>query len=432
MKRKVTEQLLSWKSKTTRRMPLILNGARQVGKTYSLRDFGSTYYPDVAYFNLETNLAVSSYFNENIEPDQILRYLEVESGKRIIPGETLIILDEIQTSERALTSLKYFNEQMPEHHIACAGSLLGVAMNREKYSFPVGNVDSISMYPLDFEEFLWSLNQELLCDQIRQSFDTDKALPAALHQRALDYYRLYLIIGGMPMVIQEYLDTTSLIGIPDIQRRVINDYIADMAKYATNVESVRIRATFDSLPVQLAKENKKFQYKLIQRGGSASIFGTAIDWLAFASIVLKCSRIEHALIPISAYRDLSSFKLYMADVGLLSMASGIPQQTVLAAGEAGNTFLGALTENYVAQEFTAKHYDLFYWKDRGESELDFLLQKEDRIIPVEVKTGSRIKSRSLSVFIEKYQPDYSIRISSKNFGFENKIKSVPLYAVFCI
>jgi predicted AAA+ superfamily ATPase len=358
MKRKIGDKLLAWKNKSNR-MPLLVYGARQVGKTHALHEFGDKHYKNIAYINLETNLNVSSYFGENIEPLRIIRFLETEARERIVPKDTLIILDEIQSCERALTSLKYFNEKTPEYHIACAGSLLGVAINRNQYSFPVGNVDSMTLFPLDFEEFLWALGEEQLCDVIRISFDSNEALPLALHEKALDLYRLYLIIGGMPGAMLEYIRTKSLIPVPDAQNKIINDYIADMAKYATNAESVKIRAAYDSIPVQLAKDNKKFQYKLAQKGGTATIFGSAIDWLQFAGIVLKCARIEHGLMPIAVYNDLTNFKLYMGDVGLLTMKSGISQQTILASGEIGNTFLGAISENYVAQSLAAKNYGLY-------------------------------------------------------------------------
>lgn len=432
MKRKITKDLIAWKNQSKGRMPLLVYGARQVGKTHILLEFGEQFYKNVAYINLETNQTVSSYFSENIEPDRIIRFLETEVRERIIPGETLIIFDEVQTSERALTSLKYFNEKAPEYHIICAGSLLGVAINREQYSFPVGNVDSLSLFPMDFEEFLWALDEEKLCEEIKLSFEYNEALPHALHKKALELYKLYLIIGGMPKVVLTYVESGSLIPVPDVQNKIINDYIADMAKYASNAESVKIRAAYNSIPIQLAKENKKFQYKLAQRGGTATIFGSAIDWLSFAGVVLKCGRIEQAFMPISVYEDLSSFKLYMSDVGLLTMKSGISQQTILAAGEIENIFLGAISENYVAQSFAAKRYGLYYWKTEGKAELDFVLQKDNDIIAVEVKTGTRTKSKSLNMFTQRYNPTYSIRISSKNFGFENNIKSVPLYAVFCI
>ena len=431
MERKISNRLLSWKNGVNR-MPLLIYGARQVGKTHVLREFSEKYYRNTAYVNLETNMTVSSYFNENIEPERIIRFLETEVRERIVPGDTLIIFDEVQSCERALTSLKYFNEKTPEYHIACAGSLLGVAVNREKYSFPVGNVDSLTMFPLDFEEFLWALDEQLLCDNIKTAFDSNEALPFALHEKALDLYRLYLVVGGMPRAVLEYMRTKSLIPVPDIQNNIVNDYIADMAKYASVAESVKIRAAYNSIPVQLAKDNKKFQYKLAQKGGTATIFGSAIDWLQFAGIVLKCARVEHGYMPVAVYNDLSSFKLYMGDVGLLTMKSGISQQTVIAAGEIQNIFLGAVSENYVAQALAAKNYGLYYWSNDGTAELDFIIQKGGDIIPVEVKTGVRTKSKSLNMFMEKYKPSYAIRISSKNFGFENDIKSVPLYAAFCL
>ncbi|MDR0424862.1 MAG: ATP-binding protein [Clostridiales Family XIII bacterium] len=432
MKRKITESLLDWKGKPHGRMPLLVYGARQVGKTHTVRKLGEQHYRNTAYFNLETNQTVAGYFADNIEPERILRFLEIESKERIVPGDTLIIFDEIQSCPRALTSLKYFNEQKPEYHIIGAGSLLGVAINRERQSFPVGNVDSMTMFPLDFEEYLWALDERPLCEEIKQAFDSDEALPAGMHEKALDLYRQYLIIGGMPKAILEFAETGSLLTVPDVQNRIINDYIADMAKYATNADSVRIRAAYNSIPMQLAKENKKFQYKLAQKGGTAAIFGEALDWLEFAGIVLKCRRVEHGMMPVSVYSDLASFKLYMGDVGLLTMKSGISQASVLAAGEIENRFLGAMAENLVAQALARKGYGLYYWATDGTAELDFVLQKGNDIIAVEVKAGKRTKSRSLNLFVEKYRPAYSIRVSSKNFGFENNIKSVPLYAAFCI
>lgn len=432
MKRKISENLIYWKNQAKGRMPLLVYGARQVGKTFVITEFGKQHYKNIAYVNLETNQTVNSYFSENIEPDRLIRFLESETKERIIPGETLIIFDEIQSCERALTSLKYFNEKTPQYHIIGAGSLLGVAINREKYSFPVGNVDSITLFPLDFEEFLWALGEDRLCNDIKNAFETITSLPKALHEKAMDLYRLYLIIGGMPKAVLTYLDSGSLLTVPDTQNKIMNDYIADMAKYATNSESVKIRAAYNSIPVQLAKENKKFQYKLAQKGGTSAIFGTAIEWLKFAGVVYKCVRIDQGLMPISVYSDLANFKLYMSDVGLLTMKSGISQAVILSSGSIDNTFLGAITENYVAQVLATKRYDLHYWTSNGIAEMDFILQKDENIIPIEVKTGKRVRSKSLEIFTEKYETSYSIRISGKNFGFENNIKSVPLYAVFCI
>jgi len=430
MKRKIEEQLLAWKNKTGSRLPLIVNGARQVGKTYILRKFGEEQFKNVVYINLETNLAVASYFADNIAPERLLRYFEASTGERIIPGETLIILDEIQSCERALTSLKYFCEEAPEFHIVAAGSLLGVAINRQRYSFPVGKVETITLYPLDFEEFLWARGKEFLCQEIRGAYKAMEPLPDALHQEAIELYREYLLIGGMPACINAFLNSGSFLDVPLVQSEILDNYIADMAKYASNTDSVKIRACYNSIPAQLAKDNKKFQYKVVQKGGSATLFGASIEWLNLAGVVLKCQRINQAFEPIAVYADLSAFKLYMGDVGLLTMKSGVSQQTVLS-GE-GNTFMGAVTENYVVQQLAAKGYDLYYWESGSAAELDFVLQKDNQIIGVEVKKGEHVRSRSLSVFVNSYKPAYSIRLSLKNFGERARLKVVPLYAAFCI
>lgn len=430
MERKIEEQLLAWKNKTDDRLPLIVNGARQVGKTYILRKFGEEQFKNVVYINLETNLTIASYFNDNIAPERLLRYLEASTGERIIPEETLIIFDEIQSSERALTALKYFCEETPEYHIAAAGSLLGVAINRQHYSFPVGKVETLTLYPLDFEEYLRARSQKLLSEEIRRAYEKMEPLPDALHQKAIELYREYLLIGGMPACINAFLKSGSFLDVPLVQNEILDNYIADMAKYASNTDSVKIRACYNSIPAQLAKDNKKFQYKVVQKGGSAALFGASIEWLNLAGVVLKCQRINQAIEPIAVYTDLSAFKLYMGDVGLLTMKSGLSQQTVLS-GE-GNTFMGAVTENYVAQQLAAKGYDLYYWESSSTAELDFVLQKGNQIVGVEVKKGEHVRSRSLSVFVDSYKPAYSVRLSLKNFGEKDGLKSVPLYAAFCV
>ena len=431
MKRKALKQLEDWKKKSDR-MPLIVNGARQVGKTYLIKEFGEMYFKNTVYFNLETNLAVNSYFETDIHPLRIIQYLETASGQRIIPEETLLVLDEIQSCPRALTALKTFCEEAPQYYIVCAGSLLGVAVNRDNYSFPVGKVDEIQLFPMDFEEFLNVLNEDLLMSEIRAHFASDLKMPEILHNKALDYYKQYLIVGGMPAVVNEFVQTQSLLTAAEIQGRIQNEYISDMAKYASATTSVKIRACYNSIPVQLAKENKKFQYKIVQRGGTATIFGESIEWLNFAGVVLKCQKVEHGYMPVAVYADLSDFKLYMSDVGLLTAKSGMAQQTILSSVEEDNGFLGALSENYVAQALKANGHSLFYWKNDNTAELDFVLQIDGEVVPVEVKKGSRTKSVSKNMFLKKYNCPYAIRISKKNFGFENNIKSVPFYAVFCL
>jgi len=417
-------------------MPLLLHGARQVGKTYIVREFGAKHYKNVAYVNLETDPIASTWFEGSIDPKRIIMLLESHIKERIVPEETLIFFDEVQSCERALTSLKYFNENAPQYHIIAAGSLLGVAIKREKFSFPVGNVDSITLYPFNFEEFLWSQGEEMLAEEIKRGFESNLPLHISLHKRAFDLYKIYLIVGGIPASILEYISTGSLVTVPGVQNRIISDYIADMAKYASDSEAIKIRAAFNSVPAQLAKENRKFQYNVIQRGGSRSIFGESIDWLETAKVVNKCYNLTTPDIPLDVYKDFTSFKLYMSDTGLLTMTSRTPQDIILNLGEEDNRFLGAIAENYVAQHFVAREKGLLFWrsdsKSGGQAEIDFVLQEGANVIPVEVKAGERVTSRSLGVFVKKYSPLYSIRISGKNFGFENGIKSVPLYAVFCI
>jgi len=432
MKRKINAALMEWKQRKDRK-PLLVNGARQIGKTYSINEFGRSHFSDVVYINLETNPLVKDVFEGNIEPSSLLPLIESLTGKRILAGETLLFLDEIQASERALLSLKYFCEMAPQYCVVAAGSLLGVAVNREKYSFPVGKVEEINMYPLDFEEFLWAFGKELLAEEIQNSFANGlKPLPESLHRMALEMYNQYCIIGGMPAVIADFLAYNSFLSIKNTQTQIFNEYIADMAKYATHATAVKIRSCYKSIPTQLAKENKKFQYKVVQKGGTATIFGEAIDWLQSAGIVQKCQKIEHAFIPIKGYQDFSDFKLYMSDTGMLTMHSGLPAQMLLTSIEANNTYLGAIAENFVAQSFAAKSIPLFYWKSEDTAEIDFVIQEGESVVPVEVKKGIKTRSGSVAVFTKKYLSPFAIRISQKNFGFENAIKSIPFYAVHCL
>jgi predicted AAA+ superfamily ATPase len=431
MKRKIIESFIEWRTSEERK-PLILSGARQVGKTYILEEFGKEYFENVIYLNMEIEGAVRNFIEKELSPKKIIQFIESTKRIEIIPEKALIFFDEIQSSERTLTSLKYLCEQTPEYYIVAAGSLLGVAINREKYSFPVGKVNEYYMFPLDFEEFLWALGYDKLAEEIKNHYANNEAMPEALHNVALELYQKYFIIGGMPAAVKSFVNTDSFLKVQIIQNNILNEYIADMAKYADTATSVKIRACYDSIPAQLAKENTKFQYKVVQRGGTATIFGEAIEWLNLASITLKCQRLEHGFIPINAYMDLINFKLYMSDIGILTLRSEIPLQTILSPIETNNSFLGAMTENFVAQCFKAKNYRLAYWQSEGKAEVDFVLQINGNVVPVEVKKGIRNSSKSLGVFMEKYKSKYAIRISKKNFGFENNIKSVPLYATFCI
>ena len=430
MKRKITGQLIEWKNSSARK-PLILNGARQVGKTFILREFGRENYKNTVYVNLESNGTVASMFNDDISPSKLIKYLEAETGERILPNETLIILDEIQSCERAVTSLKYFCEEAPEYHIAAAGSLLGVAINRNQTSFPVGKVNVLRLYPLDFEEFLTATGNDLLIDEITECYTQMSPMNEGLHQKALDLYHDYLIIGGMPEAVKAFIETNSYIDASLVQSSIIDSYTADMAKYASNSEAVKIRACYNSIPAQLAKDNKKFQYKVVQKGGSSSIFGASLEWLKQAGVILECQRVDQGTMPLPVYADQTSFKIYMSDVGLLVNKSQMSVNTIIT-GES-NIFMGAVTENYIAQQLAAKNYPLYYWTvANSQAELDFVLQKNDKIYAIEVKKGEHVRSRSLSVFKQKYSPDYAIRFSQKNFGKTEDVISIPLYAAFLL
>lgn len=429
MKRKIYNKLLAWKDKPDR-MPLIVNGARQVGKSYILQEFGRQEFDNYIIVNLEVDKALVQKFDETLRPADVIQYLESAHSQRIIPGKTIIVLDEIQASESALTSLKYFCEQAPGYHIVAAGSLLGVAINRQKYSFPVGKVEELTLYPMDFEEFLWAIDRENFAELIREHYKSDK--PLDIHSMAVSFYNQYLIVGGMPAAVKEFIETKSFVAVADIQNRILNEYIADMAKYAEPATSIKVRACYESIPAQLAKENRKFQYSVVQKGGSATIFGESIEWLRYAGIVLKCQKITRGTMPLKVYADLSDFKLYMSDVGMLTMQSGVVAQAILSPIDIEIPFMGAIAENYVAQSFAANRVPLLYWKNDNTAEVDFVIQNGTEVIPVEVKAGVHVRSKSLNIFKATYKCAHGIRLSKKNFGFENGVKSIPLYAAFCI
>ena len=444
MRRKITQQLIDWKNRPDHK-PLILQGARQVGKTYILDQFGREHYKNYIKVSLDLVNDVRNFLKDNINPLEIIAYLETLYNVRIVPHETLVILDEIQDCKRALLALKYFQEDYPQYDIVAAGSLLGVAVNqgnkpeedwqkqeKEEFSYPVGKADELRMFPMDFEEFLWATGNDILAQEIRSHFASDKAMPSSVHSLALNLYQHYLIIGGMPESVKKWVETHSFLECRTVQESILIGYNADMAKYAKPATTVKIRACFNSIPAQLAKENRKFQYKLAMKGGTAKIFGEAIEWLILAGIVHKCKLISHGFIPISAQEDDSDFKVYMSDVGLLNTKAQMPAQILLASIETENTFLGSVAENYVGQALSANGLTLRYWKNDNTQEVEYVLQDGMNIIPVEVKKGRKVNAISMNNFKKTYNCPFAYRISGKNFGFANEIKSVPLYAVFCI
>jgi len=430
MERKIEKYLIKWKS-SLRRRPLLINGARQVGKTYSALTFGKAYYRNTVYFNMEDSKEITAVFERDLNPERIVKELSAKIGQSIFKKETLIIFDEIQSCERALTALKYFCEEAPEYHIIAAGSLLGVALNREKYSFPVGKVDMITLYPLDFEEFLWATANTKIINLIRESFEA--FTPLSLHETAMDLYKKHLVVGGMPRSVSEYIETEDFDFVMVAQKTLNDSYIADMAKYATPHETTKIMAAWSSVPAQLAKENHKFQYKIIKSGARAYDYEIPLDWLKAAGIINKCIRIHEGKMPLSAYADNSSFKLYMADTGLLCSKFDIRANIILDNPVSFHGFKGALTENYVMQALVTNGFAPYYWSSPGKAELDFVFQdRQGNVIPLEVKSAENVKAKSLKLFMSLYKPPYGIRVSAKNFGFENNIKSIPLYGVFCL
>lgn len=432
MQRKAMNELIKWKNKGNRK-PLLLYGARQVGKTYLVKEFANEYFEDIIYINFETNNIVGKIIDEDISPQYIIKNLEIIFNKKIDKDKTLIFFDEIQKNTRALTSFKYFCEDAPEYHVIGAGSLLGVHINKKDFSFPVGKVDFLTIYPMSFDEFLISTGNDLLLDKIIKCYNENISIPELLHKKAIDLYYDYITIGGMPEVVHEFIKSNSVINAIDYQKNIIESYKNDITKYCDDPGFAnRIIASFDSIPIQLAKDNKKFQYKLVQKGGSSSIFGESINWLVNAGIVNKCVKSKIG-VPLKMYEELDSFKLYMNDVGLLTNLSEFPLYLIKNRDAVNETMMGMLTENYVASSLRYNGINLNYWKNDFDSEVDFVLQSEKGlIIPLEVKTSTHIKSRSLNNYIKKYKPKYSIRVSLKNFGFKDGIKSVPLYAVFCI
>jgi len=430
MERKIVEALIAWKNNPNKQ-PLIITGARQVGKTYSALSFGKAYYKNTVYVNMEDSREVQAIFERDLKPERIIRELSVLSGQSIFPEDTLIIFDEIQACERALTSLKYFCENAPEYHIISAGSLLGVAMNRENYSFPVGKVDMVSLYPLDFEEFLLALGHGSLIQLIKESYES--FTPLSIHTQALDLYKTYLIVGGMPRVVSEYIRTKDFDFVIATQKGINDSYIADMAKYATTNETTKIMAAWASIPAQLSKENKKFQYKVIKSGARAYEYETPLDWLKFAGIIYKCIRIREGKLPLTAYAENEAFKVYMMDTGLLCSKFGIAPHMILSELASFDGFKGALAENYVCQTLVVNGFTPYYWTSSGTAELDFVLQsRAGEIIPLEVKSTDNVRSKSMNQFVSHYQSNEAVRVSTKNFGFENGIKSIPLYALFCL
>jgi len=431
MYRKIASYLESWKA-SEHRKPLILQGARQVGKTYSILEFGRKNYENVAYFNFETDPKLNETFAEDISPDYLIPILSHIAKQTIVREKTLIVFDEVQLCERALTSLKYFCENAPDYHIIVAGSLLGVAVNRTEFSFPVGKVDIKTLHPMDMEEFMLALGEDALVAQIKKSFQTDMPLPTALHDAAMQLYRQYLVVGGMPECVKQFIETRDYILVRHTQDTILASYLNDMSKYNTANEVKKTRLAYDNITVQLSKKNTRFQYKLIKKGGRASEFENAIEWLCLSGIVSQVYKVEQAKKPLENYRDIDAFKIYVSDLGLLAAKKDLVANDVLYMVPDLNDFKGGMAENYVNVQLTINGYQTYYWESPRGAEIDFVIQRDGKLIPIEVKSADNTKAKSLKVYMETYRPEYAIKLSAKNFRFEDGKKTVPLYAAFCI
>ena len=431
MYRKIMDYLEAWKQSRERK-PLVLQGARQVGKTYTLLEFGRTHYENVAYFNFEMTPSLNETFAEDIRPEALLPILSHIARQTIVREKTLVIFDEVQLCERALTSLKYFCEEAPGYHIAVAGSLLGVAVNRAQFSFPVGKVDMKTMYPMDTEEFMLAMGENDLVARIRACFQTDTPLPPALHEAAMRLYRQYLVVGGMPECVSKFAQTGDHILVRYTQDTILASYLNDMSKYNHTNEIKKARLAYDNITVQLSRKNRRFQYKLIKKGGRAAEFENAIEWLVLSGIVSRVYKVEQVRKPLENYRDIDSFKIYVSDLGLLCAKKDLAADDVLYMSEELNDFKGGMVENYAQVQLTANGYRTYYWESARGAEVDFVIQREGKLIPIEVKAADNTRAKSLKVYMDTYQPDYAIKLSAKNFSFEDRKKTVPLYAAFCI
>ena len=430
MERKVTEKLLKWKNDPDHK-PLLLCGARQVGKTHIVLQFGRAHYRNIAYFNLESMLQASKVFEEDLDTKRIINSLSALSGIDILEGDTLIVLDEIQACNRALTSLKYFRENDPGYHIIATGSLLGIALEREDFSFPVGNVNILRMYPMDIEEFMWATGNGRVAEGIRESFS--KQSKYVLHDKAMDIYRTYLTVGGLPEAVRRYSEGTDSQGIAAVHADMDATYMGDMSKYVSKAEAVAIRAIWSSLPNQLVRENKRFILRDASEGARTREMGGPLNWLRTAGLVNRCDRVSMGKIPLDAYSEDSYFKLYALDSGLLASKLGIPSKMILSDSSSLDAYKGALAENYVMQAMKANGVKPYYWAPTSKKEVDFVFQDSDgNVVPVEVKSSSHVKSKSLYAFSEEYDVPFTVRVSAKNFGFEGGIFNVPLYAAFCL
>lgn len=426
MYRIAIEKLYRWKE-SRRRKPLIIQGARQVGKTWLMKEFGRSAYRDMVYINFDSNSRMAELFASDLNTDRLIMGIELYAGKKIDPDSTLLIFDEVQEVPRALSSLKYFYENAPQYHIICAGSLLGIALH-EGTSFPVGKVDFLELYPLSFREFLMAVTGI----QFAKLLDSqDYKMITSFKQTYIEALKQYYFIGGMPEAVKNFTEERDFYEVREVQKRILEAYEQDFSKHAPLEIVPKIRMVWNSIPSQLAKENKKFLYGLVREGGRAKEYETAIMWLCDCGLVYKIERVKGGGIPLKAYVDQKAFKLFVVDVGLLGCMTGLSPKILLDGNDLFTEFKGALTEQYVCQQLkTLENLSIYYYtNDRGSCEVDFVVDTGERTVPVEVKAEVNLKAKSLKTYYEKYQPEISIRTSMADYRPEEWLMNLPLYAI---
>ncbi len=419
-------KLYKWKN-SKRRKPLIIEGARQVGKTWLMKEFGKQAYADTVYINFDSNSRMADLFSADLDTDRLILGLELCAGRKINPENTLLIFDEVQEVPRALASLKYFYENAPEYHIVCAGSLLGIALHQGT-SFPVGKVDFLKLYPLSFSEFLMATGNERFAELLKKQ---DYEMITSFKQTYIDALKHYYFVGGMPEAVQSFAESKDFNEVRAIQKRILAAYEQDFSKHAPNEIVPKIRMLWNSIPSQLARENKKFIYGLVREGGRAREYETAIMWLSDCGLVHKVSRVNAAGIPLKAYEDLKAFKLFIVDVGLLGCMTGLRQRTLLDGDDLFVEFKGALTEQYVCQQLkTIEDLDIYYYtNDRGSCEIDFVVDNGEQTVPIEVKAETNLRAKSLKTYRERFEPELSVRTSMADYKKEDWLLNLPLYAI---
>jgi len=426
MYRIAIEKLYKWKN-SKRRKPLIIEGARQVGKTWLMKEFGKQAYADTVYINFDSNSRMADLFSADLDTDRLIMGLELYAGRKINPDNTLLIFDEVQEVPRALASLKYFYENAPQYHIVCAGSLLGIALHQGT-SFPVGKVDFLKLYPLSFSEFLMATGNERFAELLKNQ---DYEMITSFKQTYIDALKHYYFVGGLPEAVQSFAESKDFNEVRAIQKRILAAYEQDFSKHAPNEIVPKIRMLWNSIPSQLARENKKFIYGLVREGGRAREYETAIMWLSDCGLVHKVSRVNAAGIPLKAYEDLKAFKLFIVDVGLLGCMTGLRQRTLLDGDDLFVEFKGALTEQYVCQQLkTVEDLGIYYYtNDRGSCEIDFVVDNGEQIVPIEVKAETNLRAKSLKTYRERFEPELSVRTSMADYKKEDWLLNLPLYAI---